>query len=52
MMDCVGPENGKGKVGRLLEITAATVLAGELSLSLAIVSGDWVSSHDALGRNR
>ena len=52
MMDCVGPENGKGKVGRLLEITAATVLAGELSLSSAIVSGDWVSSHDALGRNR
>ena len=48
MMDCVGT----GKVGRLLEITAATVLAGELSLSSAIVAGDWVSSHDALGRNR
>ena len=43
---------GAGKVGRLLEITAATVLAGELSLSSAIVAGDWVSSHDALGRNR
>lgn len=48
MLDCVGA----GKVGRLLEITAATVLAGELSLSSAIVAGDWVSSHDALGRNR
>ncbi|MEL6688611.1 MAG: hydroxymethylglutaryl-CoA reductase [Pseudomonadota bacterium] len=48
MMDCVG----SGKVGRLLEITAATVLAGELSLSSAIVAGDWVSSHDELGRNR
>ena len=48
MMDCVGA----GKVGRLLEITAATVLAGELSLSSAIVAGDWVSSHDELGRNR
>ncbi|MGB3455327.1 MAG: hydroxymethylglutaryl-CoA reductase [Litorimonas sp.] len=52
VMGCVGPENGKGKVGRLLEITAATVLAGELSLSSAIVAGDWVSSHDELGRNR
>jgi hydroxymethylglutaryl-CoA reductase (NADPH) len=48
MMDCVGT----GKVERLLEITAATVLAGELSLSSAIVAGDWVSSHDELGRNR
>lgn len=48
MMDCVGTR----KVGRLLEITAATVLAGELSLSSAIVAGDWVSSHDELGRNR
>lgn len=48
MMDCVGT----GKVGRLLEITAATVLAGELSLSSAVVAGDWVSSHDRLGRNR
>ncbi|WP_298918998.1 hydroxymethylglutaryl-CoA reductase [uncultured Algimonas sp.] len=48
LMGCVGT----GKVGRLLEITAATVLAGELSLSSAIVAGDWVSSHDELGRNR
>lgn len=52
LLGCVGDDNGKGKVGRLLEITAATVLAGELSLSSAIVAGDWVSSHDALGRNR
>jgi len=52
LLGCVGDENGKGKVGRLLEITAATVLAGELSLSSAIVAGDWVSSHDELGRNR
>lgn len=48
MMDCVG----KGKVGRLLEITAGTVLAGELSLSTAVLAGDWVSSHDKYGRNR
>ena len=28
------------------------VLAGEISLGGAIVHGDWVSSHDQLGRNR
>ena len=48
MMDCVGT----GKVERLLEITAGAVMAGEISLSSAIAAGDWVSSHDKLGRNR
>lgn len=43
---------GAGKVNKLAEIIAATVLCGELSLSSAIVSDQWVSSHDALGRNR
>jgi len=43
---------GKGCVDKLAEITAATVLAGEVSLASAVLSGDWVSSHDALGRNR
>ncbi len=43
---------GSGKVNRLAEIVAATVLCGELSLSSAIVSDQWVSSHDKLGRNR
>ncbi|MFN3586116.1 MAG: hydroxymethylglutaryl-CoA reductase [Moraxellaceae bacterium] len=43
---------GQGKVGKLAEIVAATVLCGELSLSSAIVSDQWVSSHDRLGRNR
>jgi hydroxymethylglutaryl-CoA reductase (NADPH) len=28
------------------------VLAGELSLMSAVLAGDWVSSHDNLGRNR
>jgi hydroxymethylglutaryl-CoA reductase (NADPH) len=28
------------------------VLAGDISLSAAVLHGDWVSSHDALGRNR
>ncbi len=43
---------GKGKVAKLAEICAAVVLAGETSLSSAIIRGDWVSSHDRLGRNR
>jgi len=43
---------GKGKVNRLAEIIAAVALAGEISLGAAISSGDWVSSHEKLGRNR
>ncbi|MDF3030400.1 MAG: hypothetical protein K0R03_958 [Moraxellaceae bacterium] len=43
---------GQGKVRKLAEIVAATVLCGELSLASAIVSDQWVSSHDRLGRNR
>jgi len=48
MLDCYG----EGKVYKLAEIVGATVLAGELSLSSAILAGDWVSSHDHYGRNR
>ena len=44
--------DGKGKVYKLAEIMAGVVLAGELSLSSAIVADEWVSSHEALGRNR
>jgi len=43
---------GKGKVYKFAEIVAATVLCGELSLASAIVSDQWVSSHEKLGRNR
>ena len=43
---------GHGKVLKLAEIVAATVLCGELSLGSAIVADQWVSSHEALGRNR
>lgn len=43
---------GQGKVGRFIEICAATVLAGEVSLAGAVVAGDWVDSHEKLGRNR
>lgn len=47
-MDCYGTN----KALKLAEIIAATVLCGELSLSSAIVSDQWVSSHDTYGRNR
>lgn len=43
---------GAGKVGKLAEIVAATVLAGELSLGAAVVAEEWVQAHDDLGRNR
>lgn len=43
---------GKGRVNKLAEIIAAVVLAGELSLSGAVVANEWVSSHDQFGRNR
>ncbi|HBX68363.1 MAG TPA: hydroxymethylglutaryl-CoA reductase, partial [Chloroflexi bacterium] len=43
---------GKGKVNKLAEIVAGTVLAGEISLAAAISSTDWVSSHERYGRNR
>ena len=48
LMGCAG----KGKVNKLAEIIAATVLAGEISLASAISSSDWVSSHEKYGRNR
>ena len=43
---------GTGKVRKLAEIVAATVLCGELSLGSAIVAEEWVEAHDLLGRNR
>ena len=43
---------GKGKVRKLAEIVAATVLCGELSLGSAIVAEEWVEAHDLFGRNR
>jgi len=48
MMDCYGT----GKANKFAEIVAATVLAGDISLGCAVIAGDWVSSHDQLGRNR
>jgi hydroxymethylglutaryl-CoA reductase (NADPH) len=43
---------GKDGADRFAEICAAVVLAGEVSLSGAVLHGDWVSSHERLGRNR
>ena len=43
---------GAGKARKLAEICAATVLAGEISLTSAVLGGHWVSSHERLGRNR
>ena len=48
MMGCYGT----GKVEKLIEIIAGTVLAGEISLSSAVVANEWVESHDKHGRNR
>jgi hydroxymethylglutaryl-CoA reductase (NADPH) len=48
MMDCYGD----GKANKFAEICAAVVLAGETSLACAVLHGDWVSSHERLGRNR
>ena len=48
ILDCYGA----GKVLKLAEIMAATVLAGELSLGSAVVAEEWVQAHDSLGRNR
>ncbi len=48
VLDCFG----EGKVKKLAEIIAATVLCGEVSLGSAIVAREWVSSHERLGRNR
>jgi len=44
--------HGTGKVHKFAEICAAVVLAGETSLTSAVLHGDWVTSHDQLGRNR
>jgi hydroxymethylglutaryl-CoA reductase (NADPH) len=43
---------GAGKVRKLAEIVAATVLCGELSLGSAMVAGEWVAAHERYGRNR
>ena len=48
LLGCYGAGNAK----KFAEICAGVVLAGETSLSSAVLHGDWVTSHDSLGRNR
>jgi hydroxymethylglutaryl-CoA reductase (NADPH) len=48
LLGCAGP----GKARKFAEICAAVVLAGDISLSAAILHGDWVTSHERYGRNR
>lgn len=48
MLGCAGA----GGARKLAEITAATLLAGELSMAAAIASGEMVEAHEAYGRNR
>jgi hydroxymethylglutaryl-CoA reductase (NADPH) len=43
---------GEGGATKLAEITAATLLAGEISMAAAIVSGEFVRAHERYGRNR
>ena len=48
MLGCVGA----GKASKFAEICAGVVLAGEISLSSAVMHGDWVASHERYGRKR
>ncbi len=43
---------GEGRARKLAEICAATVLAGELSISAAIVEGNFAKAHELFGRKR
>ncbi len=43
--------HGQGKADKFAEICAGVALAGETSLASAVLSGDWVSSHERLGRH-
>ena len=43
---------GSGGARKLAEITAATLLAGELSMGAAIASSEFVGAHETYGRNR
>jgi hydroxymethylglutaryl-CoA reductase (NADPH) len=43
---------GSGFAPKFAEIIASTLLAGELSIGAAIVSGEFVAAHEAYGRNR
>ncbi len=48
VLGCFGP----GRAKKLAEITAAAVLAGELSFGAALAAGEFVAAHEQYGRNR
>ena len=48
IMECFGDGNSR----KLAEICAATILAGELSISAAIVAGSFAKAHALFGRKR
>jgi len=48
IMDCYGA----GRAPKFAELIASTLLAGELSIGGAIVSGEFVTAHETYGRNR
>lgn len=48
MLGCAGA----GRAPKFAEIVASAILAGELSMAGAIASGEFVSAHEAYGRNR
>ena len=48
LLGCYGTDGA----AKFAEICAAVVLAGDISLAGAVLAGDWVDSHERLGRNR
>jgi hydroxymethylglutaryl-CoA reductase (NADPH) len=44
--------DGAGLALKFAELIASTLLAGELSIGGAIISGEFVAAHEAYGRNR
>jgi hydroxymethylglutaryl-CoA reductase (NADPH) len=48
LLGCAGADRAR----RFAEITAATLLAGELSFAAAIAAGEMVAAHERYGRNR
>lgn len=48
ILSCEGPN----RAPKFAEIIAATLLAGELSIGAAIITGEFVGAHEMYGRNR
>ena len=48
ILSCAGPS----RAPKFAEIIASTLLAGELSIGAAIITGEFVGAHEMFGRNR